>query len=443
MITVHLLAQTAAEHALNTVPEGLLIAATAWLGIKAFRDQSSRVRFAVWFVAFLAIAALPFIPAAVSSAHSLASAPAEITFSSVWAVGIFICWLLIASVKLARVIAGIWGLRRLRGNAVEVSPAELPISAQHALKDFQGVRKFTIRRSSDTRVPVAMGFFKPAILIPEWGFDELPAEDLKAVLLHEFAHLRRYDDWSNLAQKTIRAVFFFHPAVWWIENKLALEREMACDELVLAQTADRHAYAACLLSIAEKTAERTFVRRGLAMAQSAITHARQTALRLARILNTEKVASTVFKPALAAGAGLAVLCLAALPHAPQLIAFRDSAPRQLASINDVASPATVRVPARHDVVSSASVGTHATAHLASLKSDQLVPVKQHYKRKSPVLVRTASPQQTAPQSQVLIFVQTTEYDGIGQTKVNYCVWRLTVIDMDRTTLRAEAIAKSI
>src|SRR5206468_4058065 len=147
---------------------------------------------------------------------------------------------------------------------------------------------------------------------------------------------------------------------------------------------------------------KNFVRRGLAMAQTAITHPRQTAVRLARILNSDKVASTVFKPAFTAGAGLAVLSLAALPHAPQLIAFRDSAPRQLASINDVASPARLRVPARRDVVSSAGVGTHATAHPASLKSDQLVPVKQHYKRKSPVLVRTASPQQTAPQSQVLI-----------------------------------------
>ena len=44
-------------------------------------------------------------------------------------------------------------------------------------------------------------------------------------------------DWTNLLQKLVRAVFFFHPAVWWIENRLSLEREMACDDMVLAQTA--------------------------------------------------------------------------------------------------------------------------------------------------------------------------------------------------------------
>jgi beta-lactamase regulating signal transducer with metallopeptidase domain len=443
MMDLNLLAQTAAVRALNSVPEGMLIAATAWLVLKAFRDQSSRLRFAILFAAFWGIAGLPFAPEAVSPRHTMTGTSAEITFSSSWAPGFFICWLVIAGIRLARVVAGIWGLRRLRGNAVEVSPTELPTPVQHSWNDCKAVRKFTIHRSPDARVPMAMGFLKPAIVIPGWAFDELPAEDLNSVLLHEFAHLRRYDDWTNLAQKFIRAVFFFHPAVWWIDNKLALEREMACDELVLAETADRHAYATCLLSIAEKTAEKSFGRRGLAMAQTAITHARQTALRLARILNTERVVPTVFKPALAAGISLAALCLAALPHAPQLIAFRDSVPRQLASMNGRTLAPSLLGPAR-DRVLPASVATHATIYPASLKSAQLVPVKhQPFNRRPAVLVRTASRQLTAPESQVLIFVQTTEYVGLGQAKVNYCVWRLTVSNADRNTVRAEMIAKSI
>ena len=63
---------------------------------------------------------------------------------------------------------------------------------------------------------------------------ELSTLELNAILLHELAHLRRRDDWTNLIQKIVGALLFFHPAVWWIEKKLALEREMACDDLVLA-----------------------------------------------------------------------------------------------------------------------------------------------------------------------------------------------------------------
>ena len=88
---------------------------------------------------------------------------------------------------------------------------------------------------------------------------ELSAVELNAILLHELAHLRRWDDWTNLIQKIVGAVLFFHPAVWWIEKKLALEREMACDDLVLAKTASPRAYAECLVSLAEKS----LLRRGL------------------------------------------------------------------------------------------------------------------------------------------------------------------------------------
>ena len=86
-----------------------------------------------------------------------------------------------------------------------------------------------------------------------------------------FAHSGNSTDWTNLAQKLVRTVFFFHPAVWWIERRLSLEREMACDEAVLAETENPRAYAECLVSLAEKS----FVRRGLALAQAVVGRARR------------------------------------------------------------------------------------------------------------------------------------------------------------------------
>ena len=94
---------------------------------------------------------------------------------------------------------------------------------------------------------------------------ELSTAELNSILIHELAHLRRWDDWTNLGQQILKALLFFHPAVWWIESKLALEREMACDDAVLAKTANPRGYAQCLISVAEKS----FARRGLALAQAA------------------------------------------------------------------------------------------------------------------------------------------------------------------------------
>ena len=122
---------------------------------------------------------------------------------------------------------------------------------------------------------------KPLVVIPSWAMRELSAAELNTILLHELAHLRRWDDWTNLAQKVLGALLFFHPAVWWIEKKLALEREMACDDLVLAQDCESRAYAECLVSLAEKS----LLRRGFALAQAAVGRMRHMSFRVAQILD--------------------------------------------------------------------------------------------------------------------------------------------------------------
>jgi hypothetical protein len=125
----------------------------------------------------------------------------------------------------------------------------------------------------------------------------------------------------------LKALLFFHPAVWWIENKLALEREMACDDAVLAETANPKGYARCLISVAEKS----FMRRGLALAQAAVNRVRQTSLRVSQILDVNRSSAThVWKPALYSVAAFFIACLVSLSHAPELVAFKDQAPEAMA-----------------------------------------------------------------------------------------------------------------
>src|SRR6185312_16574086 len=286
-------AQLSAERILNCTAEGMVIALLAWLVLRAIGPQNSNTRFAVWFAALLGIAMLPLFGNWASSGAGLTQR-SEITMPGSWALYIFAAWLLVAAAGLLRVGLGFWHLHRLRKSCVPVDVAALDPVLWKTLEEFDSPRSVRLCVSDRLRVPTAIGFTKPLVVIPSWTMQELSAAELNTILLHELAHLQRRDDWTNLVQKILGALLFFHPAVWWIEKKLALEREMACDDMVLASTTSPRAYAECLVSLAEKS----FLRRGLALAQAAVDRLRNVTLRVSQILDVHRPRATrVWRPA--------------------------------------------------------------------------------------------------------------------------------------------------
>src|SRR5579862_547373 len=269
------LAQLSAERILNCAAEGMVIALLAWVLLRTIGPRNSGTRFAVWFAALLGIAALPLVGGLASHGSNLTK-HSEITLPASWALYIFTAWAAVAAVGLLRVGVGFWHLHRLRKNCTPVDATTLDPLLQRTLAESDSSRTVTLCVSGDLRVPTAIGFSKPLVVLPSWTMGELSTLELNAILLHELAHLRRRDDWTNLAQKIVGALLFFHPAVWWIEKKLSLEREMGCDDLVLAETKSTNprAYAECLVSLAEKS----FLRRGIALAQAAVDRLRNVSL---------------------------------------------------------------------------------------------------------------------------------------------------------------------
>lgn len=305
---------------IDSLAGGAIVCLFAALLLRFARRQNAGTRFAIGFSALLAIALLPLLKSVWPHSKLSSAAPALIVPES-WAVYLFAAWALIATLLLARVGKSIWHLHKVRKACVPLDASSLDPSIVDTLSRKQSFRNVELCTSKKVRVPTALGLIRPAIVIPRWVLNELSAAELNQVVLHELAHLRRWDDWTNLAQQIVKALFFFHPAVWWIEKKIAFEREMACDDAVLAETGNARSYAECLAHLAE----RSFFQRGIVLAQALVGRIAQTSQRVAQILdvNRPKGNTRARKPALSVMVGVGVLCSVWAAKTPELVGFEN------------------------------------------------------------------------------------------------------------------------
>jgi TonB family protein len=108
-----------------------------------------------------------------------------------------------------------------------------------------------VRASEEIQSPVLAGLFSPVILLPDEA-RSWPEEKRAAVLEHECAHVARLDHWWHLAVEAVRCLYWVNPLVWVAASRVMVERERACDDLVLTRGIDAHDYASHLLEIARQ-----------------------------------------------------------------------------------------------------------------------------------------------------------------------------------------------
>jgi beta-lactamase regulating signal transducer with metallopeptidase domain len=453
-IELQAIAGLAIERILNSLPEGILIAVFAWGVLRLLPRQNAGTRFAVWFAALLAVVGLCFFD--ISPTHPLAEGASHplFTFPELWGIVLLAVWGGAALVAVTRLVAGLWGLIKMRRSCAVIDAASLDPAVRKTLADFGSSRRVTLAASESVSVPAAIGFFRPMIVVPAWSLRELPADELRIVLLHELAHVRRWDDWTNLFQKFVRAILFLHPAVWWIERRLSLEREMACDDAVLAETANPQGYAKCLISLLEKN----FARRNWVMAQAVVHRAREASLRLAGILDANRPRpGKIWKPALGFTCALAVGCLVIASHNPEIVAFGTSGPVHADSIPaGAASPAdfdAAVIPASFSMSQSGHVSRARAARTTALKSSASSIAKQSTQkdenralttqalptmlRSQPLPIEVIMAKATAPREalpQTVFVIQTSEEVGPNGALWSVSVWRLTIVDAEHSPL---------
>jgi uncharacterized protein YjbI with pentapeptide repeats/beta-lactamase regulating signal transducer with metallopeptidase domain len=166
---------------------------------------------------------------------------------------IFALWLVLAAYALVRLAIGLVRLEQLKRDALPL-PVEYRDAMPQWLRANKGGRDVRLCVSDETDVPVAVGLFDAMILIPHSLLERLSEPEVDQICLHELAHLRRADDWTNGLQRVVSALLGWNPAAQFIGQQLDLEREVACDDWVLSFVGTVRPYALCLTKMAESAA---------------------------------------------------------------------------------------------------------------------------------------------------------------------------------------------
>jgi len=319
---IYAIAARAAEHRTSQFRYVLALSAMFALliaGISTFAYESSRgVDASVQNMAAASMSRIGDFPrsaepgvtpnsAIVASEPTDPSAPAFMLWiDCLWVVGVF---------GLALRHLGGWLLiSRLRRHALQPAPAETQHQFARIASAFGLSKRVALRISAAIAGPVTVGAFRSMVLLPLTAVTGLTSDELEVVLAHELAHVRRADFVWNVLQCVVETLFFFHPAVWWISNRVRQERELCCDDMALEICPDPVVYANALFRLEQQRATRMH----LAMALDG--HQSRTRLRnrIARILGEPEVSPKSARPVSLAAVAASAIVLAI--SAPQLIA---------------------------------------------------------------------------------------------------------------------------
>lgn len=162
-----------------------------------------------------------------------------------------ICWLIGAVILCLRFLGGWIFTERLRLSATIVTDREWRSRFGLIVAKMNISKSISFKESALITTPMVIGAFSPVVLIPIGLLSGFSTSEVEAILSHELAHIRRNDYVINLLQSFVEVIFFFHPAIWWISNRIRTEREHCCDDIALSVCGDKMSLAHALVKVAE------------------------------------------------------------------------------------------------------------------------------------------------------------------------------------------------
>ena len=184
---------------------------------------------------------------AVSGAPAAASLRAQ-PVAMLWLVELWFLGVLVLSLRTA---GGLLLIERMRRKEIKPIGQELHERCM-ALQRRMGLDR-VIRYCECHRLdaPAVLGWFRPVVLLPMRALTGMDEQQIEAVIAHELAHIRRLDCFVNLFQIAVETLLFYHPAVWWVSQRIRAERENCCDDEAISICGDAVIYARALTLMEE------------------------------------------------------------------------------------------------------------------------------------------------------------------------------------------------
>jgi bla regulator protein BlaR1 len=161
------------------------------------------------------------------------------------------CWLIGAVILMLRFAGGWIYTQRLRSNAQMVTDKQWKARFGILIAKLDITQSVEFKETAQILTPIVIGAIRPVVLVPIGLLTGLSISQTEAILAHELAHIRRNDYLINILQSFVDVVFFFHPALWWLSERIRTEREHCCDDIAIAACNDKFSFAEALLKVAE------------------------------------------------------------------------------------------------------------------------------------------------------------------------------------------------
>ena len=383
----------------NWIWQGSVVALVATATLRASRVLGATARYPLWWAAMAIVLALPAVPALAESltpATELASRtvttweqppaaswhitiPALPRWTTILIASAWMTWMVVCA---ARIAVAIVALRRARGRA-----RAFPSDREARLQNWMAVRArgriASLVISDEVGFAAVLGGRAPSIAISSSVADALDDRDLDRIVVHEWAHVQRRDDAARVLQLIVGAIAGWHPAVWWLDRQIHLDRETACDDWAVNLTGSAKSYAASLTRLATVKAA---ARSGIllpAIFSSELTR------RVVRLLDASRTTSTrQFGPAAAALLGALLASAFVVVSSPVIsIAVRTTSHVPLATAPSTAAERPVSAAEPSQIAPSIPEQAEARGRTASAR-----PVRASY----PIEKRTVRPPSTEP-----------------------------------------------
>lgn len=258
--------------AMELAVKATVLLLTGWALTLLLRRSSSALRHQVWSVVLAGLVALPLLTTILPSwavevptqDDQVASGDAEMLAQSPVDAGIgvglpkgnetapdlfVVLWMFGMGGVGLWLVVGVVGARRLRQEGRKLDAQRYTALAEQAAGRAGLRRPGRIAVHDRLATPVVVGWMRPLVVLPR-AVEEWSDERLEDVLVHEYAHVRRADNWLHLLGRLACALFWFHPLVWFATYRLRIEREHAADDVVVTTGSDSAEYAEHLLAIA-------------------------------------------------------------------------------------------------------------------------------------------------------------------------------------------------